>query len=144
MFNTQTVARSTPRSRAGSAELQEDATGPPARPEDLLPTVHEDDEPPPLPDPQVQQGHTLHRRLTDAATPALCARSSINAAISGLSSNRRQPALLEVPSSRCSRVKRRVWAQQPVSRRPCSQGAAHQHSRLCHRDAVSPKPTVHT
>jgi hypothetical protein len=65
--------RSTPRSRAGSAELQEDAAGPAGRPEDLLPTVHEDDEPPPLPDPQVQQGHTLRGQLTNVNTLALCA-----------------------------------------------------------------------
>lgn len=70
--------RSTPRSRAGSAELQEDATGPPARPEDLLPTVHEDDEPPPLPDPQVlpdlqvQHGHTLCRHVINADMLVAC------------------------------------------------------------------------
>lgn len=42
--------RSTPRSRAGSQELDADAAGP--NPEDLLPTVHED-ELPELPDAQV-------------------------------------------------------------------------------------------
>ena len=61
--------RSTPRSRAGSAELQEDAVGPAGRPEDLLPTVHED-ELPPLPDPQVQRERQTWRSYDRACAHA--------------------------------------------------------------------------